>query len=196
MTTPNFASHSTVRARGALRRLVAPDGGDPGVAAGQLGAERLHLSNRAAAIGRALPQPFAVDAGLLVEREPRPDPANRQAVPALEVAPKGVRLVEEQPGVEGEQIDGQSLAPDQIDQHAPLGAESGRTGEPAPVALGGPSQHVRGSAAFVCGGNPIERRCAVARCVIRDELVMHDCSPEMSFAGTVVASAHPVAGRT
>src|SRR5262245_39900382 len=53
------------RGLGAVGGLVAPDGGDPGLVAAEGLAQRLDLAQLAAAVGLALPEPFALGGGLL-----------------------------------------------------------------------------------------------------------------------------------
>src|SRR5206468_369648 len=100
-----------------------------------------------AGVGLVLPQPLAVVGGLLAYRARGLYAPNLQAVALLEALPEQVGLWEEQAGVEGEDVDGEPVAGDQVDQHASLDAETGGEGQ-AGKALRGPAQDLRGRPPF------------------------------------------------
>ena len=89
-----------------------------------------------------------MDCGLAVDAPLRPHGPDRQAVTLLEPPPQGVRLGEEQAGVEGEHVDRQVVAGDEVDEDATLGAEGGGEGDAGCEAAGRPGKHVRGRSAF------------------------------------------------
>jgi hypothetical protein len=129
---------------GALGGLVAPDRGDPRVERRERGAQGLHLAQLAAAVGIAFPQARAMDERLRVDGLLGADRADRHAVALLEGAPQLERLGEQHAGVEGEQVDGEAGARDQVDDHAALGPETGRERQPVAEPLRRPREDVLG----------------------------------------------------
>src|SRR5216683_1637408 len=119
---------------GALRRLVAPDGGDPGIELQHLDPQRLDLAQVAAQIRGALPQGRPVRKLLLGDGDGGLHAAHANAVPALQLAPQRERL-----------------ARDRLQQHAPLGAEGGREADPPREALRRPAQRRLRRGAFQLG---------------------------------------------
>ena len=134
--------------RGAVVRLVRANRADPGLVSAEGLGQRLDLADLAAAAGLALPQRLAVEGGLLREVERgahRPDP---QGVALLEPPPQRVGLGEQEAGVEGEDVNVQPLAGDEVEEHEALGAEARGEGQAGRVARGGPAEDVAGSRAL------------------------------------------------
>jgi len=106
--------------------------------------EVIQVAQRAAAIGRVGPEALAVGGGLLVDARGRADGPDGHAVARLQPVPQGVGFREEQPGVEGEDVDGQAVPRDQVDEDAALGPEPGGEREAGREASGRPQEHVGG----------------------------------------------------
>src|SRR5438067_754452 len=140
------------RGAGALRCLVAPDRGDPGIEEQQLPPERLHLAQLAASVRSALPERGSVPHFLLRQRERRLDAADPDAVPLFQPTPELHRLGKEQPRVEREHVDGELLAADDVEEHAAFRTERrGETDAPGETARG-PAEHRFGRSAFQLRG--------------------------------------------
>ena len=115
---------------GALAGLIPANRAHPCLEGRESLAQRKHFPHAAAAFGLALPEAIAEDRGLLRDGLLRAHPANGQAVTGFQAPPELVRLREEKAGVEGEDVDAQAGARDEVDQEAALDAEPGRERHP------------------------------------------------------------------
>src|SRR5712671_7770754 len=137
---------------GALRGLVAADGGDPGVEQQHLGAQRLDLAQIAALVRRVLPERRPRLQLLLGDGQRGRDSAHADAVAALQLPPQLHGLGEEQAGIEGKHVDRELLARDRLEQHASLGPERGREADAARETPHHPAERCLGRRAFQLGG--------------------------------------------
>jgi len=125
-------------------------------------ATQASISDRAWLSGETLRMPqqasgsrfqlVAVAAGLLLEGDP-PEDLDPDAVPLLELAPGGVRLVEQDAGVEREEA---RLGLDQeqhVHDHRGLLLEGARDGQPRVEPLDGVRQDLLGGGVLEIGGS-------------------------------------------
>jgi hypothetical protein len=110
---------------GSGRRLLTPDAGDPGVIAGQGLSQRLDLAVPAAAAGA--PRSPVRRRGV--------HHLDGQPVPVFDVAPGGVRLGEQNAGVDGEHAGAGLDVHQQVDEHRLLLLEGAGHDEARMVAL-------------------------------------------------------------